>query len=263
MSSEPSSILYALMARPWPCLNNLTSAAGVDQGRANIARHGLIMTIKNSLTDSSITYSMPAFRGGGGFGPSGADSATPPIEPVQRAVGRASQQVCFGVDMAGWTKARVWLLRKSHKLNRKATSWGSDLLAAILCAWQTADVDGDPDPHRRGFTAVCSAGLAAGAAAQCSRCQHARAHGAHAASAEDAAGRVACQVRDDCCASDGCCAHADCLFCLRWGPLVDLLPAGSKRMHVHIAMTCRTTNNCGLLQGLQPFWRCAPSLVST
>ena len=76
-----------------------TSAAecvcsGVDQGRLNIGRHGLIMTIRNTLTGLGVAYSMPTFREGGAFGPSRSGAAAPPAEPVQRAIARASQQVC-------------------------------------------------------------------------------------------------------------------------------------------------------------------------
>ena len=65
---------------------------GVDQGRLNIGRHGLIMTIKNVLNEQNITYSLPTFRGGGGYGP-GPMGNSPPSQPVQQAVGRASQAV--------------------------------------------------------------------------------------------------------------------------------------------------------------------------
>ena len=69
-------------------------APGVDQGRLNIGRHGLIMTIKNVLNEQNITYSMPTFRGGGGYGPGPMGNMSPPSQPVQQAVSRASQAVC-------------------------------------------------------------------------------------------------------------------------------------------------------------------------
>ena len=65
----------------------------MDQGRLNIGRHGLIMTIRNVLNEQKITYSLPTFRGGGGYGPGPMGNMSPPSQPVQQAVGRASQAV--------------------------------------------------------------------------------------------------------------------------------------------------------------------------
>lgn len=83
--------------------------AGVDQGRLNVARHGLYMCIRQVLNEQNVVYSMPTFRSGGsvstppGLGRNGdaagsshapPPGATPPSVPVQHAVSRASQ--------AGW-----------------------------------------------------------------------------------------------------------------------------------------------------------------
>ena len=68
-------------------------SAGVDQGRLNIGRHGLIMTIKNLLNEHGVSYSLPTFRGGGGYGPGPMGNMSPPSQPVQQAVSRASQSV--------------------------------------------------------------------------------------------------------------------------------------------------------------------------
>ena len=54
-----------------------------------------IMNISNMLSEQSriITYSMPTFRGGGGYGPGPMGNMSPPSQPVQQAVSRASQAV--------------------------------------------------------------------------------------------------------------------------------------------------------------------------
>ena len=71
--------------------------AGVDQGRLNLARHGLLMCVRRVLNEQNVVYSMPTFRGGGGAaGPPGSHSAPspasgPPETAVQQSVGRASQ----------------------------------------------------------------------------------------------------------------------------------------------------------------------------
>lgn len=87
---------------------------GVDQGRLNLARHGLFMCVRQVLNEQNVMYSMPSFKTGGGMAmPPGMRSghaspnvngqqdvhepyvgAAPPSMGVQQAVGRASQ--------AGW-----------------------------------------------------------------------------------------------------------------------------------------------------------------
>ena len=77
----------------------------MDQGRLNVARHGLYMCVRQVLNDQNVVYSMPTFRGGGGLSqPPGMRSngqggdvhdpavgAAPPDLGVQQSVGRASQ----------------------------------------------------------------------------------------------------------------------------------------------------------------------------
>lgn len=95
-------------------LKMLLCCAGVDQGRLNLARHGLFMCVRQVLNEQNVMYSMPSFKTGGGMAmPPGMRSghaspnvngqqdvhepyvgAAPPSMGVQQAVGRASQ--------AGW-----------------------------------------------------------------------------------------------------------------------------------------------------------------
>ena len=81
----------------------------MDQGRLNVARHGILMCVRRVLNEQNVIYSMPTFRSGshisappgrlnddgpGQNGNATHPSATPPNMGVQQAVGRASQ--------AGW-----------------------------------------------------------------------------------------------------------------------------------------------------------------
>ena len=134
----------------------------MDQGRLNIGRHGLIMTLKNVLNENGVAYSMPAFRGNSGFGM--GPTMQPPSEPVQRAVSLAASQAVSSPP----PRSLTWVLGLSGTPFMQTGSCtregGRERERArrrerVQCAWQGVL----PQPMHKG----CQHGCRRGAAALC------------------------------------------------------------------------------------------------